>query len=310
MNRTRRHILGAGAAWAATGTTLARAGESPGVEIVDDGGRTVRLDRPARRLISLAPNLTELVHAVGAGDRLVGIDAASNHPPSVLAVPRVGDHARVDVERLLALKPDLVLAWHRASPGRDLVQVASLGIPVAAFEPRVIDDVPRIAGRLSTLLGTPAAAEPLARRWREQHVRLREAHAGQPPVRVFYQVWPQPLLTIGASHLIAQGIELCGGRPLFPALAGQAPPVSVEAVAAARPEVIVTAADGAGGPPRRDPDRAEFAVWRRLASLPAVRDGLLFVLDGDLISRPGPRWLDGVAELGEVIATARRERTR
>jgi iron complex transport system substrate-binding protein len=270
----------------------------------------VRLQGPARRVVTLAPNLTEYVHALGAGAALVGTDAASNHPAEVRALPRVGDHARLDVERLLSLRPDLVVAWHRGTPGRDLQQVAAAGVPIAAFDPRTLDDPPRVAARLAVLLGAGPGAASFEARWLARLDALRTTYAARSPVSVFYQAWPQPLLTLGAGHVVHQAIAACGGRPALADLPGLAPAVSLEAVVAARPQLIVAAAEGGLGEPRRAPDRPEFAMWAGLGSVPAVRHGQLFVLDGDLISRAGPRLLEGVAQLCAVMDRVRQEAPR
>jgi iron complex transport system substrate-binding protein len=279
-----------------------------GVSIVDDSGRTVRLAAPAQRVVSLSPSLTEFVGAVGALDALVGTDRASNHPPPVRNLPSVGDHARLDVEALLALRPDLVLAWHRGTPSRDLEQLEAAGLVVARFDPKRLDDIPRTARRVARLLGRDGPGQSFESAWRQRREQLARAHADAAPIRVFFQVWPQPLLTVGGSHLIGEAITLCGGRNVFDRLEGLAPAVSVEAVVAARPQVILSPAESdAGLQPMRDPARPEFSIWRRFAALPAVEHGQLVALPGDLISRQGPRVLDGVVQLCDVLEQARRE---
>lgn len=289
---------------------LLAAGAARAATHVDDGGRVFTIDGPARRIVSLAPSLTELVHAVGAGDALVGVDRSSNHPPAALALPRVGDHARVDVERIVALRPDLVLAWRHGNPSRELAQLEALGLPLFHLEPRRLDDVPRALERLGALVGRDEAGRAAAQRLRDDLAALRTRHAGAAPVAVFYQVWREPLLTLNRDHLVSDVIELCGGRNLFAGLPQLVPRLSVEAVIAARPEAILATrpqvADGEGA--RRDPAAADFAGWRSFRSMPAVARGWMFTLPGDTISRQGPRIVQGAAAVCAALQEVRGER--
>jgi iron complex transport system substrate-binding protein len=277
---------------------------------VDDGGRAFTIDGPARRVVTLAPSLTELVHAVGAGAALVGVDRASNFPEAVASLPRVGDHARVDVERIVALRPDLVLAWRHGNPSRELAQLEALGLPLFHLEPRRLADVPRALERLGALVGRDEAGRAAAQKMRADLAALRERHAGRAPVDVFYQAWREPLLTLNGDHLVSDVIDLCGGRNLFAGLPQLVPRLSVEAVIAARPEAILTTrpqqADGEGM--RREPRAADFSGWRGFTSMPAVARGWMFTLPADTIARQGPRIVQGARAVCEALQVVRDER--
>lgn len=277
---------------------------------VDDSGRVFEAARPPQRIVSLAPSLTELVYAVGAGPRLVGVDQSSNFPPAAQVITRIGDYARIDIERLVALKPDLVLAWRHGNPSRELAQLEALGLPLFHLEPRRLDDVPRALERLGALLGREAQGREAARALRAELDRLRAQYAARSRVDVFYQVWREPLLTLNHDHLVSDVIALCGGRNLFASLPQLVPQLSIESVVAARPEAILATRlqqeDGEGA--RREPHDPDFAAWRRFGSLPAVSRRWMFTLPGDTISRQGPRIAQGARAVCEALQTVREER--
>ena len=277
---------------------------------VDDTGRRVALARPAARVATLAPSLTELVFAAGGGAALVATTTLSDFPPAARRIPRVGDAGRLDVERLVALKPDLVFAWQSGNTGRELDQLAAAGIPLYRLEPKRLDDVPRAIERIGLLLGREAEATASAGSLRARLAELRRRHAGAAPVRVFYQVWASPLMTVNATHLIGDAIASCGGRNVFAELAPLVPLVATESVALADPEAILAADERGGDAPalRRDPASPAFVAWRRQPGLTAVRRGALYLLNGDAISRQGPRIVDGVAAICAALDEVRRGR--
>ncbi|MEP7300081.1 MAG: cobalamin-binding protein [Caldimonas sp.] len=277
--------------------------------VTDDAGRTLRFERPATRLVTLAPSLTELVFAAGGGATIVGTDTSSDFPPEARALPRIGDAGRLDVERILALRPDLVVVWRHGNTARELEQLETAGLRLFRLEPQRLDDVVQAIERLGGVLGSQAVAGPEAARMREVLTAQRRRHAGDPPVRVFYQVWSSPLMTINRSQIVSEVIELCGGRNVFAGLAPLVPQVGTESVLAADPEAILSA-DERGGTAliRRDVEAAPFAVWRRYPRLAALRGGWMYVLNGDAISRQGPRIVGGVAAVCAALDEVRRER--
>lgn len=258
------------------------------VRVSDDSGNEVVLATPARRIVSLTPHATELLFAAGAGDRIVGVGRGSDHPPAARTLPLVGDAHALDLERIVALKPDLVVAW----PWTAHAQTAKLRarrIAIYVSDPRTIDGIATDIERLGALAGTDDVARMAARAFRH---RVAAASDGgrTGTTRVFYAIWPEPLFTIGGRHLISQAIGLCGGENVFAKLDVPAPQVSTEAVIAARPDVIVAGADHAVRP-------AWLDSWQRWPAIPAVRDGKLRVVDANLLHRNGPRFAEGVAQL-------------
>jgi iron complex transport system substrate-binding protein len=261
------------------------------IAVLDDAGAKVQLAQPATRIITLAPHATELVFAAGAGAQLVGVVAGSDFPPAAKALPVVGDANTIDLERIVAAHPDLVITWPYTTAAQ-LDALRSHGIPVFTSNPATIDGIADDLTRIGTLAGTLPTAERAAATFRAQIAASAAAAARTPhaPLRVFYEIWDPPIFTIGGHHLITQAITLCGGHNVFADLATPAPVVSAEAVLAAQPDVIVAGADNAVPPPW-------LAQWRRWPSLPAVAAGKLVTVDANLLHRSGPRFAAGVAQL-------------
>ena len=205
----------------------------------DDTGQEVRLKAPARRIVTLAPHAAESLYAAGAGDKLVGTVDYSDYPPEAKKVPRVGGYSRVDLEAVAALKPDLVLAWESGNNMTQVDKLKALGLTVYVSQPNTIDNVASQIERIGQLAGTEAVANATAERFRKRLDSLRSAHAAKPKVRVFYQIWKTPLLTVGGPQIISDAIKICGGENVFGHLKQMAPNVTVEAVLEADPEAIV-----------------------------------------------------------------------
>ncbi|KAB0637420.1 cobalamin-binding protein, partial [Burkholderia territorii] len=252
----------------------------------DDAGNTVTLPVPAQRVISLAPHATELVYAAGGGAKLVGTVTYSDYPPAAQAVPRIGDNKALDLERIAALKPDLIVVWRHGNAERQTDALRALHIPLFFSEPKHLDDVATSLRRLGTLLGTEPVADAAATSFSRDIAALRARYAARPPVTMFFQVWDRPLTTLNGTHLFNEVIALCGGRNVFAALKPLAPTVTDEAVLAANPEAIVTTSAGAT---RSDAPLPSLARWRAWPALTAVARSNLFAIDGDLLTRPSPR---------------------
>ncbi|HDR8937834.1 cobalamin-binding protein [Burkholderia vietnamiensis] len=271
----------------------------------DDAGNTVTLPAPAQRVISLAPHATELIYAAGGGAKLVGTVTYSDYPPAARAVPRVGDNKALDLERIAALKPDLIVVWRHGNAERQTDALRALHIPLFFSESKHLDDVATSLRRLGTLLGTNAAADAAAAAYSRDIAALRARYAARPAVTMFFQVWDRPLTTLNGAHLFNDVIALCGGRNVFAALEPLAPTVTDEAVLAANPEAIVTTSAGAT---RSDAPLPSLARWRAWPALTAVARNNLFAIDGDLLTRPSPRIAQGAAALCADLDAARARR--
>jgi len=275
------------------------------ISVTDDTGATVTLQHPARRIVSLAPHATELLFAAGGGARIVGTVAYSDYPPPARDIPHVGDNRSLDLERIAALKPDLVVVWRHGNAQKQIDRLRALGIPLFFSEPHRMGDIPRSIEALGTLLDTRASAHDAAQQFRQRVDALRQRYASRPPVPVFYQVWEQPLMTLNGQHIFSDLLALCGGRNVFASEPLLVPTVSVEAVIAANPEVLLTASMGAtqGNRPIDTLDS-----WKRWPQLLAVQRGNLFSINGDLINRFGPRLADAATQLCEDLEQARMRR--
>ena len=212
------------------------------VTVVDDEGRTVELARPARRIVSLAPHLTEQLFAIGAGDLIVGTTDFADFPAAAAGLPRVARAHSVDLERVSAARPDLILVWGSGFPPATIDAVRRLGVPTFVSEPARLADIATSLERLGTLTARPA--DRAAGEFKAKLAALRERYRGRREVRVFYQVWSDPLMTLGGRHVISEALAVCGGRNVFADLTPIAPRVSTEAVLAVDPEVIITAEPG------------------------------------------------------------------
>lgn len=266
------------------------------VTVTDDAGNAVRLEKPAARIVSLAPHITELLFAAGAGENMVAAVEYSNHPAAARALPRIGSYAAFDLERIAALKPDLAIAWGSGNPPGQVAQLRRLGIPVFVSEPQRLEDIATSLQRFGQLAGTPAMGS--VRSFNERLGALRQRYRDAAPVSVFYEIWNQPLMTVGGSHVISAVIELCGGRNAFASLAQPAATVGVEAVLRADPDAIVASG--------MDEARPEWLDdWRRWPQLRAVSRGNLFFVPPDLLQRHTPRILDGAERLCAAVDSVR-----
>jgi len=277
------------------------------VTVIDDTGASVTLNAPAQRVISLAPHVTELLYAAGGGSQIVGAVTYSDYPPEARQLPRVGDNKALDLERIVALRPDLIVVWRHGNAQRQIERLRELHVPLFFSEPHQLDDVATTLTKLGQLLGTSAVAQPAANQYRHDIAQLSTRYATRPPVDVFYQVWDQPLMTLNGTHMISDVIALCGGRNVFGKLEPLVPTVSTEAVLAANPEAIVTAAAGATAP---DTTLPQLDKWRAWPAVTAVARNNLFSIDGDLINRPAPRIVQGATQLCEDLELARSRRPK
>lgn len=261
-----------------------------------DDGREVCLNIPARRIVTLAPHLTELVYAIGAGDRLVGAAEYSDWPSQAKAVPRIGRSDHINLEAVLAARPDLVLAWQSGNPEAQLKRVDALKLPVLRDEPAKLLDIARDMRRLGVLLGLPAQADDAALRYETALRALEQDHRSQHTLRVFYQVWDRPLYTVNGHHWISDVMSICGGRNVFSGLSELAPVISTEAVLAADPDVILIS----GGS-----QASATSPWLRWPWLRAVREHHVYDIDADALQRPGPRLVEGAQQACAVLDRAR-----
>ena len=258
------------------------------ISLRDDLDRPVELKQAARRIVTLAPFLTELVFAAGAGERVVGVSAYSDYPPEAKRLPQVATAAGLSIEGIAALEPDLVLAWRDSTRPEDIERIGRFGAAVYVARARRLDDVARLLRVIGELTGREVGE--VARDFERKLAGLRRAHAGKPKLAAFLEIWNRPLTTISGRHFINESLEICGAENVFKDLDGVAPLVSWEQVYARDPEVIV----GAGSAANAEEFRANWRIRDTLAAVMA--DRLVFV-EADTIQRPTTRTADGIATL-------------
>ena len=250
------------------------------------------------RIVSLAPNLTELAYAAGAGGALVGTVEYSDYPAAAKALPRVGDAWRVDVERVLALRPDLVLAWSSGTPDETIERLRAMRLEVVPVATYRIDDVAEALRQVGRIAGTDAVAEAAARRYEAGMRELRASHAGVPRLSVFIEIDDEPLYTVNGQHVISEVVSLCGGDNVFADLPQLAPPVALEAVLARDPQVILSTDDTVDDPAR---------LWRPWTRMRAVSAGTIYALNSDTVTRATPRLVEGARAVCAALDAARRK---
>jgi iron complex transport system substrate-binding protein len=278
------------------------------LSLIDDRGRNIRLDLFAHRIVSLSPSITELVFSAGAGSRLVGASRYSDYPHEAKSVPEIGDASGLDFERILALKPDLVIAWHSGSMGMDIAKLEKLGLTVFAAEAARLEDIPRLLRAFGTLAGTYAKADSAAGAYEEELQRIKRRYGTRNKISVFQLIWDQPLMTINAQHIASDIINTCGGVNVFASTPSLTQVVSEEDLLMADPDAIVTSVSLKLG------DTDSHARRRRFSQISAVRNNNIFFLHPDLINRQTARTLVAVkavcAQLESVRSLREKRHTR
>ena len=282
-------VAGCGAAVVAT---------AAGLSVMDDRGVRVTLPASAQRIVALAPSITELVFAAGGGGKLVGVPRFSDFPPAAATIAQIGDASRIDLERVLSLRPDLIVAWRSGNHAADFERLEQLGFAVYAAEPDTLAAIPRLLRTLGLLAGSAAVAEQAAAGFEREIAELGTRYGGRRAVRVFYEIWHQPLMTVNGRHMISDVIRLCGGANVFSAVPLLTPVISLESVIAAAPDAVL------GGSSATTPD--EFAApWTRANGYAGLRNVRAIYIDPDHIQRQTPRILLGAQAVCKGLEAVR-----
>jgi len=268
------------------------------IRLVDDNGDELVLAQPAQRIISLAPNITEVLFHVGAGAQIVGADEYSNYPEAAKQIQRVNNHAAANYELILSLKPDLVIAWQSGNGDKIIDPLRKLGFPVFVVETREIDQIPALFHRFGQLSGHEAIAQQRIDEFTQRLHSLRNAQAGKSVVRTFYQIWHEPLITLNGQHMVSDVIRLCGGVNVFADAIPLVPYINIESVVAADPEVII-----AGGSEQDQSDL--LSRWQQWAGISAVQHQHIYAIPADLMQRHSDRILDGAQMMCAYLDRAR-----
>lgn len=260
------------------------------IRVVDDFGDELVLSSPALRIVSLAPHITELIYAAGAGEQLVGVVSYSDYPEAAKSIQLIGSYNKVSFENIVAVRPDLILAWGSGNGLETIDRLKSLGLKVHVNEPRRLEDVAEIIRQYGLLTGNENIANQAATNFINRYQELRETYQNKKNISVFYEVWNEPLLTINGAHLISDVIRLCGGTNIFNDAIPIAPKISIESVIRRNPEVIIASGMDTARPEWLDD-------WENWPSIEAVKNHHLYFIPPDLLQRHTPRLLDGADQL-------------
>lgn len=268
------------------------------ISVKDDKGNLVTLKQPAKRIISLAPHITESLFAAGAGNKIIGAVSYSDYPEAAKKIPRVGGYPSADLEKIISLKPDLVIVWPSGNNLKQVDKLKTFGIKVFMSEPLHPLDIAKTIQRFGVLAGTTNVANKATSEFLNHYHSLKRRYSNKQKIKVFYQIWNKPIMTISGSHLISEIIELCGGENVFANIKTLTPRISLESVLASKAEAVVSGGMGKARPEWLD-------EWKAWPELPAVKKGQLYFIDPALMQRVGPRILLGADRLCELLDRAR-----
>jgi iron complex transport system substrate-binding protein len=289
----------AGVALALAGPPAAAAPPTDTRTVTDDSARALSVRSPPLRIVSLSPGATEMLFAAGAGGEVVATVEYSDVPPEAKRVARIGDAVSIDLERLVRIHPDVVVAWPGGGNPAQREKIARLAIPVYEQQAQRLRDLAPSIRRLGVLAGTETQAEAAARGIEARLAALERTYAGAAGgarhPSVLLEVWNRPIYTVGGRHLMTDALELCGARNVFADLPEPGPVVDIEAIIARDPDIIIAA-----GPPGES--AGWLADWKRFGTLRAVRDGRLLAFEDQGLSRLGPSVLDATEALCRAIA--------
>ncbi len=272
------------------------------IKVTDNQGNVVVLTTAAKRIVSLSPHVTEMLFAAGAGQQVIAVVSYSDYPPAAKKLPQVGRYNAVDFERIIAMNPDLVVAWGSGNGSQAIEHLKRLGLTVYVSEPLGFADVAFNIEQLGLLSGHYFTAHQAASDFRQRLSALRQRYSSQTPLSVFYQIWDKPLITVNGEHLISIAISLCGGRNVFSGLPVLAPKVSLEAVLVANPDVIIS-----GGLGR--PGKEWHKRWLSWQVVTAVKERNLVTINPDWVQRQGPRIIDGAEQICSALQAIREQRS-
>lgn len=245
------------------------------------------------RVVSLAPALDEIMLELGAGEQLVGVLGRQDRPAALAALPSVGEYGQLEIETLISLRPELVLLWPDSISASQRQQLRQLGIPLYEADPHTLDDLATQVDEIARRVGRAERGQQLAAQVRETLARLRQEYQREPPLRVFYQVWDQPLYTLGGRQIVSDALRVCGAENLFAELALAAPQVNLEAVLVRDPEVILAS------------EPQLLAAWQAWPQLHAVQRAQVWAIPDRGLERPSLQMLKATEQLCKLLRTAR-----
>jgi vitamin B12 transport system substrate-binding protein len=251
-----------------------------------------------QRIIALAPHLVESLYAIGAGDQIIGTTAHADYPKAANDILRIGNYARLQIEKIIQLKPDLIIAWKTGNPTDDLARLEKYQLKVVYSHPQTLEDVANELIMLGKLTGREEAANKVAEQYLSQLQKIKLTYADKPKISVFYELWSRPLRTVANQAWPQQQLELCGATNPFAKATDDYPSVGLEQVLVTLPQVVVQ-------PTQHSADSPDGLNWPQWPHIPAAKNNFIFHPNADKVHRMTTRMLDEVVILCEQIDTAR-----
>lgn len=269
------------------------------IVVSDYRDNSITLEKPAQRIISLAPHITENIYSAGAGDLIVGVIAYSDFPIEAKQHPQVGSAYGVSVEKILSLSPDLIIAWSSGTSQKTLSSLAAFDIPIYYDEPKTLEDIAKSINDIGQLTGRIVESQTIVNQYLNDLTILREQYSSLAPVSVFYQIWNDPIMTLSGEHIVTDVMHLCGGHNIFADAAIIAPKISIESVLVRNPDTIIASGEGSDLPD-------SLIAWRQWPELRAVKNNHLFLMPPDILQRHSVRLLQAAGILCEHFDNIRK----
>ena len=266
--------------------------------VVDDSGATIRLKKPAIRIVALAPHIVENIYSAGAGDLLVASVNHADYPPEASSLPRVGGYNTFNIEAIAALKPDVIFAWQSGTPKHFIDKIKQLGIPLYLDEPSTMEEVANSIRNIGILTNRKNTAEITIKKYLNDLQQLRQINVAKTNVTVFYQVWHDPIYTINGQQIISDVLRICGGKNIYASEKIKAPIITIESLIARNPDIIIS---GSNHEKNVDP----LHRWKKWPNLTAIKHNNLFTVNADIVSRHTVRLIQGAHSVCENFDIAR-----
>lgn len=265
------------------------------IQVMDDTGQTITLAHSAKNIITLSPGLTELVYAAGGEKYIKGVVSYSDYPQQAKQLTHVGSYNSLDLEQILLLQPDLIIAWHSGNPAHQIEQLKKLGLTVYISEPHDFSDIPKTIRKLGKLMATETIAEQQASDFTQQLNQLKQTYQNNNEAkRTFIQIWNNPLMSINQDHLISKVISLCGGKNIFAQAKTLTITPTIETVLVQDPQIIIATG-------MADSSKIWLQRWQQWPFLSAVKNKQLYATNPDHLVRHTPRILLGIKEVCQLI---------
>lgn len=275
-----------------------KADNKTAISVIDFAGNKVELTQPAQKIVALAPHIVENVFTAGAGQKLIGAVAYSDYPEQAKQLPLVGGYTHTNLERIIELDPDLVIAWESGNSNSSLERIKELGYTIYVDQPDTLADIAKSIQDIGILAGTSEVADVEANNYLATIRKVGKENKDKPLISAFYQVWNSPLQTINGGHFISAAIELCGGTNIYASEKTIAPIINIESILQRDPEAIIASGMSSAKPEWLD----DWLTW---TSLKAVKQNNLFFVNPDHIQRHTVRLLKGIDVVCEHLDVAR-----